>query len=66
MPFHHLEQEQQETEEGALEIKDAVIIFNNVWSKLEAKYGKQRLQFPKEIIWLMGKHFVGSLFASIK
>ena len=37
-----------------LEIKDAQIIFNSAWHKLEQKYGHQSLRFPKEIIWLNG------------
>lgn len=37
-----------------LEIKDPAVIFGSVWMKLEEKYGRARLQFPKEIIWLIG------------
>jgi adenylate kinase len=37
-----------------LEIKDAVIIFKAVWSQLEIDYGRPKLIFPKEIIWLGG------------
>jgi adenylate kinase len=37
-----------------LEIKDANIIFKAVWSSLESKFGKTKLIFPKEIIWLGG------------
>lgn len=37
-----------------LEIKDAQIIFNSVWTDLEADYGKERLHFPKELILLGG------------
>eukprot|EP01114_Cavostelium_apophysatum_P016029 TRINITY_DN4493_c0_g1_i1.p1 TRINITY_DN4493_c0_g1~~TRINITY_DN4493_c0_g1_i1.p1 ORF type:complete len:508 (-),score=104.28 TRINITY_DN4493_c0_g1_i1:1005-2528(-) len=47
---------------SALEIKDPAIIFNQVWSKLEAKYGKENLRFPKEIIWLMGAPGSGKSF----
>ena len=43
-----------EEKEGSLEIKDPAIIFNNVWNKLEKKYGLENMRFPKEIIWLMG------------
>ena len=37
-----------------LEIKDAQLIFGRVWAALEAEYGRERLLFPKEIIWLGG------------
>eukprot|EP00002_Diphylleia_rotans_P001328 TRINITY_DN10745_c0_g1_i1.p1 TRINITY_DN10745_c0_g1~~TRINITY_DN10745_c0_g1_i1.p1 ORF type:complete len:464 (-),score=90.10 TRINITY_DN10745_c0_g1_i1:353-1744(-) len=37
-----------------LEIKDPSLIFKHVWSKMENKYGIERLRFPKEIIWLAG------------
>jgi len=37
-----------------LEIKDARIIFENVWNEIEREYGKECMMFPKEIIWLMG------------
>jgi adenylate kinase len=37
-----------------LEVKDAQIIFNSVWSELEAEYGKENLHFPKELILLGG------------
>ncbi len=37
-----------------LEIKDAQIIFNSVWSDLEKELGSDRLAFPKEIFWLNG------------
>ena len=37
-----------------LEIKDANIIFKAVWSQLEADFGRPKLIFPKEIIWLGG------------
>ncbi len=37
-----------------LEVKDAQIIFNTVWTELEAKYGRERLHFPKELILLGG------------
>ena len=37
-----------------LEIKDAQIIFNSVWSDLEQAYGEDNLVFPKEIFWLNG------------
>jgi len=37
-----------------LEVKDAQIIFNTVWSELEEAYGRERLHFPKELILLGG------------
>lgn len=43
---------QGEQEPG--EIKDPSIIFNTVWNKLEAKYGRENMRFPQEIIWLGG------------
>jgi adenylate kinase len=37
-----------------LEIKDAHLIFESVWQELENEYGRERLQFPKELILLGG------------
>jgi adenylate kinase len=37
-----------------LEIKDAHVIFNAVWEKLEEEVGHENLRFPKEIILLGG------------
>ncbi|PXA03166.1 adenylate kinase [Coraliomargarita sinensis] len=37
-----------------LEVKDAQIIFNSVWSALEEEIGEENLRFPKEIFWLNG------------
>jgi adenylate kinase len=37
-----------------LEVKDAQIIFNSVWSTLEDELGEENLRFPKEIFWLNG------------
>src|SRR5450631_4511286 len=37
-----------------LEIKDAQLIFNRVWKRLEDTYGRERLHFPKELILLGG------------
>ncbi|MDQ8203626.1 nucleoside monophosphate kinase [Pelagicoccus sp. SDUM812003] len=37
-----------------LEVKDAQIIFNTVWSRLEEKFGRSRLHFPQELILLGG------------
>lgn len=42
------------TEGSESEIKDPSIIFNTVWNKLEDKYGREKMQFPQEIIWLGG------------
>eukprot|EP01116_Phalansterium_solitarium_P021574 TRINITY_DN6772_c0_g1_i2.p1 TRINITY_DN6772_c0_g1~~TRINITY_DN6772_c0_g1_i2.p1 ORF type:complete len:477 (+),score=166.93 TRINITY_DN6772_c0_g1_i2:125-1555(+) len=48
--------------EGPLEIKDAKIIFEAVWTKVERKYGRANLRFPKEVIWLMGAPGSGKSF----
>lgn len=45
-----------------LEVKDGKVIFDTVWQKLEKKYGRERLQFPREIIWLMGAPGSGKRF----
>jgi len=37
-----------------LEVKDAQLIFNSVWSELEREAGKSNLRFPKELILLGG------------
>lgn len=37
-----------------LEIKDAQLIFSQVWTKLESEFGRSHLRFPKEIILLGG------------
>jgi len=37
-----------------LEIKDATLIFNIVWSEIDTKYVPSKQCFPKEIIWLGG------------
>jgi adenylate kinase len=37
-----------------LEIKDATLIFNAVCADLVQKYGKDKLRFPREFIWLGG------------
>jgi adenylate kinase len=37
-----------------LEIKDALLIFNQVWKQLEAEKGRAQLRFPKELILLGG------------
>ena len=37
-----------------LEIKDAQLIFNRVWKRLEEEIGREQLQFPKELILLGG------------
>ncbi len=37
-----------------LEIKDAQLIFNTVWSELTAEFGLSNLCFPREIFWLNG------------
>jgi adenylate kinase len=37
-----------------LEIKDAQLIFNAVWSELLEEFGEEKLAFPREIFWLNG------------
>lgn len=37
-----------------LEIKDAALIFNALWSELEEEFGVENLRFPREIFWLNG------------
>lgn len=37
-----------------LEIKDAQLIFNTVWERLEDEVGHEKLRFPKELILLGG------------
>jgi adenylate kinase len=37
-----------------LEIKDAQLIFNSVWSELVEQCGEENLTFPREIFWLNG------------
>jgi adenylate kinase len=37
-----------------LEVKDALMIFNSVWDKLEAERGRDKMRFPKELILLGG------------
>ena len=37
-----------------LEIKDAQLIFLQIWTDLTRKFGKNNLCFPREIIWLGG------------
>ena len=44
----------RESDKPNLEIKDAQLIFNAVWSDLEEERGRENLCFPKEIILLGG------------
>ncbi|MEI6121659.1 MAG: nucleoside monophosphate kinase, partial [Opitutae bacterium] len=37
-----------------LEVKDAQIIFDSVWTSLEREIGRDKLFFPREIFWLNG------------
>jgi len=46
--------ERSADEPSDLEIKDAALIFNDVWNDLEETYGRSNLRFPKEIILLGG------------
>lgn len=39
---------------AGLEIKDAPLIFGQVWRRLEQDFGRANLRFPKEIMWLGG------------
>jgi len=54
--------EKNSDQKDVLEIKDASIIFSNVWNKIENKYGRENMRFPKEIIWLMGAPGSGKSF----
>jgi adenylate kinase len=48
------ETQQAPEEVEDLEVKDAQLIFNSVWTQLEEDYGVEKLHFPKEIFWLNG------------
>ena len=39
---------------GALEVKDAQLIFQAVWDDLREQHGADNLKFPREFIWLGG------------
>lgn len=47
-------QEAREKTHVDLEIKDASLIFSRVWDDLEDEFGREKLCFPGEIIWLGG------------
>lgn len=47
-------QKQPTSHSSDLEIKDAQLIFNRVWKRLEHEVGRQNLHFPKELILLGG------------
>lgn len=54
-PVLSAEKKQAESKElDDLEIKDASLIFARVWANIEAEFGRERLCFPGEIIWLGG------------
>ena len=38
----------------SLEVKDALVVFTNVWNELEAEFGNENLRFSKELILLGG------------
>ena len=38
----------------SLEVKDALVIFTNVWNELESEFGQENLTFSKELILLGG------------
>jgi adenylate kinase len=42
------------TSDVTLEVKDALLIFTNVWNELEAEFGHENLRFSKELILLGG------------
>lgn len=42
-----------------MDIPDPSVLFESTWKKLENKYGKQGMCFPKEIIFLMGSPGAG-------
>ena len=52
----------ENVDDNSLEIKDAAIIFNHVWTKIVKKWGTEQLRFPKEIIWLMGAPGAGKSY----
>ncbi len=37
-----------------LEVKDASLIFDDIWSTLVEEFGEENMRFPKEIFWLNG------------
>lgn len=37
-----------------LEIKDAHLIFENIWAEIEQDFGRDQMRFPREIFWLNG------------
>ena len=43
-----------------LEVKDAQVIFTNVWNELEAEFGHENLRFSKELILLGGANLLQS------
>ncbi len=43
-----------EWKEASVEVQDPDLIFNTVLKRLDEKFGKQNLVFPKEIYWLVG------------
>lgn len=54
--MHDEQNDKQATHEpvGNLEVKDAQLIFTNVWNELEADFGRENLRFSKELILLGG------------
>eukprot|EP00127_Corallochytrium_limacisporum_P000433 Clim_evm9s12 gene=Clim_evmTU9s12 len=49
-----LRKENLENLSGLREIKDANVIFDYVWGRLEKEFGQEKMNFPREIIWLNG------------
>lgn len=39
---------------GELEVKDALLIFNSVWTEVENERGRENMNFPREIFWING------------
>jgi len=54
MPLDSKEPTAKPAAPADLEVKDAQLIFNRVWKRLEDTYGRERLRFPKELILLGG------------
>ena len=42
-----------------LEIREAQIVFDSVWTEIEAQYGPDKMSFPEEVFWLNGSPGAG-------
>jgi hypothetical protein len=49
LAYEHATEEQE-----VLDMKDAPEKFEAVWNEIEKEFGREKMVFPKEIIWLMG------------